>query len=48
MSGGFYIDKISAKPGDHVRVYDENKGYRSYDLYVVLPGPVLITLDRIR
>lgn len=43
--GGFYFAEIKSKPGDRVRLYVFAKGFKSYNEYVTLPGPITIQLN---
>jgi hypothetical protein len=44
--GGFLFSKVPGHPGDRVRVFVADSGYKKRDLYCVLPGPARITLEK--
>jgi hypothetical protein len=45
-AGGFLFSKIPGQPGDRARILAAKPGYKNRDLYVVLPGPARITLEK--
>jgi hypothetical protein len=45
-AGGFLFSKVPGQPGDRARILAVKSDYRNRDLYVALPGPARITLEK--
>jgi hypothetical protein len=45
-NGSFIAENIPAAVGDRVRLYVSKKGFREKNLYVVIPGPVNVQLEK--
>ena len=43
--GGFYFANLSGASGDRVRVFVTKSGYKTYNEYVILPGPARIVVE---
>jgi hypothetical protein len=44
--GGFYFAKVPGNLGERVRVYLDKAGYKRLNVYVTLPGPAKLILEK--